>query len=107
MSHPEKLPSLILTLHKDHGPLALLTAQLCCHTGQMSGAGWQGWGLRGEKARETRVPRTCLVSSKQGVNAGPSPHTGVTGTDGCQGGNTGNFHSLGRKRALGERIVSH
>lgn len=77
-SHPEKLPSLILTL------LSRLTHHLPCSscgsaiTGQMSGAGWQGWGLREEKAetKETGIHRT-VVSSRQGVNVGPSRHTGV------------------------------
>lgn len=39
-----------------------------------------GMGTKGrEKAetKETNIHRICLVSSKQGVNAGPSPHTGV------------------------------
>lgn len=78
-SPPEKLPSLILTIHGDHTPLALLTVWLCHHTGQMSWADCQGRVLRGEKAetKETSIHRMCLVSSKQGVNASQSPHTGV------------------------------
>lgn len=50
---PEELPSLILTMHGDHTPLALLTVWLCHHTGQMSWADCQGWVLRGG----IRLPR--------------------------------------------------
>jgi len=61
-------------------------------------------GQRGEntETEETGVHTTCLVSSKQGVNAGPSPHTGVMSQDQdwwLSRRNTGNFHSWGRKTA--------
>lgn len=80
----KELPTRKAALSHPHPPqrsyaIALLTAWLCHHAAQMSGAGRSGWGLWGEKAetQETSIHWTCFISSRQGVNAGLSPHTGV------------------------------
>lgn len=66
---PEKLSSPTLTLHKG-----------CTPSHRSDEWGWlAGMGTKRKKAEteKTSIHRTCWVSSKQGVNAGPSPYTGV------------------------------
>lgn len=90
--------------------LSLLTVWLCHH--RSDELSWlSGMGIKGRKkagTKETNIPSICLASSKQGVNASWSPHTGVV----SQGQNWWLSRREYRKLSLfrkedrwGERIV--